>query len=81
MLTYHVSWEYEKEYGKLDTVGWLFEIDIEDVCRKSNEYKNLLEYLDSDDFVLKVEYIKMREYLEKLKEKQKVTGSSLFDLF
>ncbi|MFY9549028.1 NACHT domain-containing protein [Miniphocaeibacter sp.] len=76
-----VSWEYEKEYGEPDTVGWLFEIDIDDILRKPEEYKELLEILDKDDFVLKVEYIKMRKYLEELKAKQKVTGGSLFDLF
>lgn len=76
-----VSWEYENEYGDPDVVGWVFEIDIEDIRMKPEEYKKLLEDLDNDNFVLKVEYIRMREYLEKLKLKQKVTGGSLFDLF
>ena len=62
-------------------VGWLFEIDIEYIRMKAEEYKKLLEDLDNDNFVLKIEYVRMREYLEKLRLKQKSTGSSLFDLF
>lgn len=76
-----VSWEYENAYGDPDVVGWLFEIDIEYIRMKAEEYKKLLEDLDNDNFVLKIEYVRMREYLEKLRLKQKSTGSSLFDLF
>jgi hypothetical protein len=76
-----VDWEYKEEYGAPDTVGWVYEFDVEAVREEPKEYKKLLGCLDDDNFVLKVEYVKMREYLEKLQKKQRPTGDSLFDLF
>lgn len=76
-----VGWEYKEEYGVPDTVGWVYEFDIDAIREEPEEYKKLLDCLDDDNFVLKVEYVKMREYLEKLQTKQRPTGDSLFDLF
>jgi hypothetical protein len=63
-----------------DTVGWVHKFDVEVVRKKPTEYKELLDCLENDEFVLKVEYVKMRKYMRKLQEKQRPTGNSLFDL-
>lgn len=76
-----VDWEYEKEYGIPDTVGWVYEFEIEAVRKESNEYKELLDCLDDDKFALKKDYVEIRKYLEKLQAKQRSTGDNLFDLF
>ena len=76
-----MSWEYKDEYGTPDTVGWVYELDVEEVRKQQAEYKDLLDCLNDDEFVLKEEYVEMREYLKKLQAKQKPTGDSLFDLF
>lgn len=73
--------EYTYEYGDPEPVGWLLEIDIEDVRRKPHMYKNLLLVLDSDEFPLKQEYLRAQECLGKLKSTLQPKGDSLFDLF
>ncbi|KOA21178.1 NACHT domain protein [Clostridium homopropionicum DSM 5847] len=76
-----VNWEYKDEYGTPDPVGWVYEFDVEAIREEPEEYKELLDCLDNDEFVLKEEYVKIRQYLEKLQAKQRPTGDSLFDLF
>ena len=76
-----VDQKYEREYGIPDTVGWIFEFEVESVRKEASTYKKLLECLDDENFTLKEEYSEMREYLEKLHDKQAPSGDSLFDLF
>jgi hypothetical protein len=76
-----VDWGYKDEYGVPDTAGCVYEFDIEDIRKKPTKYKKLLACLDNDEFVLKEEYVKMRQYMKILQTKQKPTGNSLFDLF
>jgi hypothetical protein len=76
-----VSYEYKNEYGDPEPVGWVLEFDIAEVRKKRTKYKELLEMLDADDFVLKCEFADAREYLSALVTKQKPTGDGLFDLF
>lgn len=40
-----VSWEYKDEYGTPDTVGWVYELDVEEVRKQQAEYKDLLDCL------------------------------------
>ena len=76
-----VDWEYEREYGIPDTVGWIYEFEVESVRNDPSEYAELLSCLDDESFRLKQEYIEMREYLEELRNKQTPSGDTLFDLF
>ena len=76
-----VSWKYKYEYGTSDVVGRAYEFNVEDVRKNPSKYKELLDCLDNDQFILKEEYVKMRQYMEKLQAKQKPTGDGLFDLF
>ena len=76
-----VGWDYENEYGTPDTVGWTYEFEVESVRKDPTEYAELLSLLDDEGFSLKEEYDQMREYLQKLRDKQTPLGDSLFDLF
>ena len=76
-----VSWDYKYVHGTPDIVGWIYEFDVEDVRKQPAKYKDLLDYLNDDEFVAKKEYVEIREYLNKLQAKQKPTGDGLFDLF
>ena len=76
-----ISYEYTWEYGDPDTVGWVFEMEIEDILKNKEDYKEMLEALNEDNFKLKAEYIKAREYYNSLKERLKPRGDSLFDMF
>ena len=78
---YDASWEYKEEYGTPDVVGWVYDFDVNTIRKNPSKYFDLIERLDDDEFVLKQEYMEMREYLKKLQAKQKPTGNSLFDLF
>ncbi len=76
-----VSYDYKNDYGAPDPIGWVLEFDIADVRKKRTKYKELVEILDADDFVLKIEFEDAREYLNALVAKQRPTGDGLFDLF
>jgi hypothetical protein len=76
-----VDYEYKREYGEPDEIGWILEFDVDEVRKKRNTYEELLSMLESDDFVLKREYAEAREYFDTLVTKQKPTGDGLFDLF
>ena len=76
-----VDSEYEREYGIPDPVGWIYEFDVESVRNDANRYAELLKCLEDKNFTLIEEYAEMREYLEKLQDKQAPSGDSLFDLF
>ena len=62
-------------------VGWVYEIDVEEVRGNPSKYSELIKCLDDDVFDAKKSYVQMREYLYELQSKQKPTGDSLFDLF
>ena len=76
-----VDWEYEREYGIPDTVGWIYEFEVEAVRKDAKTYAELLKCLEDENFTLIEEYAEMREYLEDLQEKLTPSGNSLFDLF
>ena len=76
-----VDQKYEREYGIPDTVGWIYEFEVESVRKEASTYKKLLECLDDENFALKVEYVEMREYLTKLRDKLTPASDSFFDLF
>ena len=76
-----VDWEYEREFGVPDTVGWAYEFEVESVRKDAITYAELLKCLEDENFTLIEEYAEMREYLEDLQEKLTPSGNSLFDLF
>lgn len=76
-----VDYDYKREYGTPETIGWVLEFDVEEVRKKEGAYKDLLTMLESEDFVLRREYSEARDYFNALVAKQKPTGDGLFDLF
>lgn len=76
-----VDWEYKKEYGIPDTVGRVYEFEVESVRKDALLYEELLKCLEDENFRLKEEYTKAREYLKKIRDKLAPSGNSLFDLF
>lgn len=76
-----VGYEYIREFGTPDTVGWIYEFEVESVREDPLMYAELLSCLDDESFGLKVEYHEMRGYLKTLRDKQTPSGNSLFDLF
>ena len=76
-----ISYEYKWEYGDPDIVGWIFEMEIDDILENEEGYEEMLEALNEDNFKLKVEYVKTREYFSSLKDRLKPRGDSLFDMF
>lgn len=75
-----VSWEYEREHGSPDTVGWVYEFEVESVRKDPTEYTELLICLNDENFRLKMEYYEMREYFQELRDKQTPSGDSLVDI-
>lgn len=73
--------EYKREYSTPEAVGWILEVDVEEVRKKKETYTDLLSRLESEDFVLWREYSDVRNYFDALVTKQKPTGHGLFDLF
>ncbi|MEA4898699.1 MAG: NACHT domain-containing protein [Christensenellaceae bacterium] len=73
--------DYEREYGVPDTVGWCLEFNVNEIRKQPTVYGDLLDVLNSDEFPLKQEYRKAREYHLSLVKKQTPTGPDLFDLF
>jgi len=73
--------EYEEWNGIPDIVGRNYEIHIDRILQNPNIYKDILELLNSDDFPIKVEYLKSREYMQELIDKRETVGDDLFDLF
>lgn len=76
-----VPWDYKEQYGEPDVVGRNYEIHVDEILRRSKEYKALLDLLSSDAFPLKTEYLEARLYLDELKDNQVTLGDDLFDLF
>lgn len=74
-----VSLDYKYEYGDPDTVGWNLEFDVETILSDPDEYDKFIKILDKDDFPLKEEYVRVRDYLEEMKEEQDPEGTNLFD--
>ncbi len=79
--TDEITYDYLSEYGKPDVVGWLYEIDIDNLLQKKFLYKDMIAALDSDGFSLKKEYAAARDCLNKLRDKQKPKGHNFFDNF
>lgn len=76
-----VGYDYKRNYGTPETIGWVLEFDVEEIRKKEGTYSELLAMLESEDFVLKREYLEAHDYFNTLVAKQKPTGDGLFDLF
>lgn len=63
-----------------DIRGYLLEFKITDILFEKNKYKDMLDKLCNDDFVFKKQYVAARKFLNRLKEKQKVTDDNLLEL-
>lgn len=47
-----VGWEYEREYGIPDTVGWTYEFEIRDMIAACNNYLNKVGVSDDRRFLI-----------------------------
>lgn len=75
-----VDWEYELEYGKPDTVGWVYEFKPSILWDNPEAYQELIERLENSECDFKKEYVGIRNYLTQLKEKQNPVGDTLLDI-
>ncbi|MCC8128140.1 MAG: NACHT domain-containing protein [Clostridiales bacterium] len=79
--TNEISVDYEREYGRPDVVGWMYEINISRLLQKKFLYKDMMAAMDADDFSLKREYNAARQCLNKLLDNQKPRGQGFFANF
>ena len=76
-----VPHEYIEEFDDPEVVGSSFEFSIDDILLYKDEYYEIFNVLNSDDFPLKEEYSNIRNYYSELEESQNPTGDDLFDQF
>lgn len=72
--------EYPR-YKKEDIVGWIFQCRILDILKKPNEYKDFIDALLSENCLLYQEYLKARDYCNKLEKRTSKKSTNMFDLF
>lgn len=64
-----------------EVVGWDFQIPVEEIREKADEFKDILDFLNDDSFPFKQEYYALKKYLAKLEQKDEVRPrkGNLFD--
>ncbi len=72
--------DYEIEYGTPDIAGRVYGFHIEELWGNEDDYGELLDRLNNEDSDFKKEYIRLREYLDELREKQNPVGDNLLEL-
>lgn len=71
--------DYVNRYGEPEIIGWSYEIDVDYALENEDEYPELFDLLNDDEFPLKREYLAAREYTEKLTQEPDRDESNLFD--
>lgn len=64
-----------------DQCGAILSADIREILGKKDEYSDMLEALNDDNYDLKSDYNALLQYYEELKKKQIPLGDSFFDIF
>ena len=76
-----VPWEYKREYGDPEIVGTNYEIQISNLLNDPESFDDVVSLLENDEFPLKAEFVKVREYMQKLIDEKETVGDDLFDMF
>ena len=74
-------WEYKREYGDPEIVGTNYEIQISNLLNDPESFDDVVSLLENDEFPLKAEFVKVREYMQKLIDEKETVGDDLFDMF
>ena len=64
-----------------EVVGLDFQIPVEEIREKADEFKDILDFLNDDSFPFKQEYCALKKYLAKLEQKDEARprNGNLFD--
>lgn len=68
---------YVDERGYPDEVGWIYEIDTDEVYSRQYKYRSLVTALEDDDCCLKKEYKRARECMRNLLETAEKKSNSI----
>lgn len=71
--------DYLKHFDMPETVGWSYEISLEDVFNDEYDYTEIIEFLFSDNCPLKAEFDNMYKYYLSLLERKNDKKESLHD--
>jgi hypothetical protein len=65
----------------LEGVSW--EIEVSEILRRHEHFRELIEFMESDDFPLKKEYNEMRKFTERMDKSinSKPSSDDWFDAF
>ena len=76
-----LPYQYDRYFGSPESTGLMIEIEIYELRRYSYKYREIRKYMESPEFPLMREYLEVREYYKKLKEKTEKENASdeLFD--
>lgn len=79
----HVDAEYIDMHGEPEIEGVSWEIEISKIFRRRDRFRELIEFMESDDFPLKKEYNEMRKFTEWLDKtiNSKPSSDDWFDAF
>lgn len=75
--------EYIDMHGEPEIEGISWEIEISEILRRNDFFRELIEFMESDDFPLKKEYNEMRKFTEHLDKtiNSKPSSDDWFDAF
>ena len=58
-----------------------YEIQISNLLNDPESFDDVVSLLENDEFPLKAEFVKVREYMQKLIDEKETVGDDLFDMF
>jgi len=61
---------YTDFYDEPEVVGWDLQIPVEEIRSKAKNFKEIVAFLDGDDFPYKKEYVALQEYLLELEQRE-----------
>ena len=56
--------EYIDMHGEPEIEGISWKIEVSEILRRRDRFRELIEFMESDDFPLKKEYSEMRKFTE-----------------
>ena len=76
-----LPYQYDRYFGSPDSTGLIIEIEIYELRKYAYKYRELRECMEDTDFPLMREFLEVKEYYKKLKEKTEKEEDSddLFD--
>ncbi len=65
----------------IDTTGYMMSIDLDHLYSNVEDYPDLIEFIEKDDYPLRIEFERAIKYYKDLKKKIESSGPDLFDMF